>query len=214
MKKRIHQKPKHVLSVLRKIIDVGLKQSKETLGLSRDTVKSIQSGRLSFSEQNMRTVSQKTGVSFKWLLDQDGNKPPKTESGERFTRQTFEKHEAKIYEVTQAWSSPINFNIARLGSLTQFRTLSIKLAALMLVAHMSQKVGYVDAMLEKEMRRLAAILRKSDHARAFESMVWKQVKDISGEKETGIVTVFNEYKKALPPEKKWIWETPEQSSSR
>jgi hypothetical protein len=217
MKKRIHAKPKHVLSVLRKIIGASLAESKSVLGLAPDTVKSIQSERLPFSERAAITVAEKTGVSCKWLLDLDGSKPPKTESGEKFTKETFDKHEATRDKDVREWSSPVNFNFLRYDCLKQFRTLTIKLAGLMLGAQTSHKVGFVNAKLDNEMRRLAKLLRQSERARAFESLAWKQTEDLDAESEVGLVSIFKQFKKALPAEKNWPWMNqaePKRSSGR
>jgi hypothetical protein len=202
MKKRIHAKPKHVLSVLRKIIGASLADSKEIFGLARDTVKSIQSGRLPFSEQAMLTVAKKTGVSYKWLLKGDGSKPPKTESGEKFTKETFDRHEATRDKDVKEWQSPVNFNYLRYDCLAQFRTLIIRLAGLVLAAQAAGKVGFVNVKLDNEMRRLAKLLRQSDRARVFVSTMWKQIEGINAESEAGLVAVFNQFKKELPPAKK------------
>jgi len=203
MRKRIHEKPKHVLSVLRKTIGASLAESKSVLGLAPDTVKSIQSGRLPFSERAAITVAEKTGVSCKWLLDLDGSKPPKTESGEKFTKDTFDRHEAERDKDFRERSSPVNFNLSRYSCLKQFRTLTIELAGLMLAAHTSQRVGYINAKLDNEMRRLAKLLRQEGRAIRFKSLAWKQTENMDAESEAGLVAVFNQFKKELPAEKKW-----------
>lgn len=201
MEKSLHEtkKPKHVLSVLRKVIGASLADSKSVLGLAPDTVKSIQSGRLPFSDSAALIVSEKTGVSCKWLLELDGSKPPRTESGAKYTRETFDRHEANRDKDAREWLSPANLDTYRYRTIKNFRTLTAKLAGLILLAHASQKVAFVDAKLEREIRRLSALLRQPERARAFEREVLKQVDSIGAENDAGMVTIFNQFKKGLPP---------------
>lgn len=199
MPKQIHKRPKHVLSVLRKLVGASLNESKLVLGLAPDTVKSIQCGRLNFSERAALIVSQKTGVSVQWLLSQDGSKPPKTDSGMPYTKQTFDRHEANRDKDDR---EPANINFRRYSTLKQFRSLTTKLAALLSVAHKQQKVGFVNAKLDNEMRRLAKLLREAENARAFENIVGKQINCTkpmnNAENEAGLIAVFNQLKAALP----------------
>jgi len=94
MKKRIHLKqPRHVLSVLRKVIGASLAESKAVLGLGQQTVKDIQCGRSKFLPHHAATVAEKTGVALDWLMKGDGSKPPTTADGQQFTEETFNRHE-------------------------------------------------------------------------------------------------------------------------
>jgi hypothetical protein len=208
------QKPKHVLSVMRKIIGASLNDSKEVLGFAPDTIKSIQSGRLPFSEQAALVVSHKTGVSCKWLLAMDGSKPPETESGERFTKETFDKHEAARDKDVREWSSPANRNYYRYDCLKQFRTLTAMLAGLVLAAHTSRKVGFINAKITNEMRRLASLLRQIGVTAEFERRAWKEIGDTNAESEAGLIAVFNLLKKELPAEKEMIWPLPPPQSNK
>jgi len=87
---------------LRKTIGASLADSKAVLGLAPDTVKSIQSGRLRFSEQAAATVAEQTGVALDWLMQGDGSKPPITADGKQFTEQTFNRHEFERDKFTRA----------------------------------------------------------------------------------------------------------------
>ena len=133
MKKQLHQpKGKHVLSVLRKIIGATVPETKAVLGLSRDTVKSISSGRLAFSERAARTVAAKTGVSIAWLLAMDASKPPTTEGGEPFTEETFNRHEMQHdkFTLTLPASKKRGDETFRL-----YYLLCVKLGRVLLAAH-------------------------------------------------------------------------------
>lgn len=191
--------------MLRKIIGASLADSKSVLGLAPDTVKSIQCGRLPFSELAMLTVAKTTGVSYKWLLNYDGSKPPVTENGEKFTEETFNKHEAKRDKDRKERDSPVNFNFSRYLCLQQFHTLTIKLAALMLAAQTCQSVDFVNAKLDNEMRRLAKLLRQEGRVTHLERITRKETEGMSVGSEAGWIAIFNQFKKELPPEKKMVF---------
>src|ERR1700690_4128167 len=103
MRKHLHPKPaKHVLSILRKTIGASLSESKAVLGLAPDTAKSIQSGRLRFSEQAAAIVAEKTGVALGWLMQGDGSTLPVTKDGKQFTEYTYNRHEMEHDKFTRA----------------------------------------------------------------------------------------------------------------
>lgn len=91
----------------------------------------------------------------------------------------------------------------------------MKLAGLMLAAFHSQKVGFVDAKLDKEMRRLANVIRELGRVHAFKSArtfddhgrmvsksaLWEQLENIPADSEAGLVAIFDKFKKELPAEK-------------
>jgi hypothetical protein len=217
----LRKKPKHVLSVLRKVIGIKLpgeliknhSEFKNAIGIAGDTVRSIQSGRLPFSETSALAVTRATGVSLKWLLALDGSKPPATETGQPFTKETFQRHQAQCGK--DVWD-PMQFNLYRYGCFQQFRSLTMKLAALIVAAYQSQKVGFINAKLDAEMKRLAKVIRESGRVHAFasarkfdphgrmiaKSALWEQIDGIPADSEAGLIAIFNRLKEGLPAEKK------------
>jgi hypothetical protein len=95
-----------------------------------------------------------------------------------------------------------------------FRSLTMKMAGLMLAAHTSNKAGFVDAALTNEMRRLAKSLRQIGVTAEFERRAWKEIGDANAESEAGVIAVFNLLKKELPAEKEMIWPLPPPQSNK
>ena len=129
--------------------------------------------------------------------------------GKPYTIETFNRYQADRQKDPLDWSSPVNFNYLRYECLKQFRTLVIKLAGLMLEAHNSQSVGFINAKLDNEMARLAKLIGQVEKAKTFES---KMQKRIGGSKKLrdatsceGLIAIFNQLMKDLPPEKAWPW---------
>lgn len=152
MKKRLHSKTaKHVLSILRKIIGASLSESKAVLGLAPDTVKSIQSGRLRFSEQAAATVAEKTGVALDWLMQGDGSKPPITAEGKQFTEETFNRHEMQHDKFTLALPDS-----RKMGneSFRLYLLLCIKLGRVMLAAADAKDGKFAAWKLRDELGRV------------------------------------------------------------
>jgi hypothetical protein len=97
MAKRLQnlQTGKHVLAKLRETIGVKIEDNagvKDALGISSSAVQSAQCGRMPFGLHTASKVAAATGVSVKWLLTGDGNKPPIMENGQPFTKDTFLRH--------------------------------------------------------------------------------------------------------------------------
>lgn len=164
-RKKIHVKvkPKHVLSRLRKVIGVELRECEPYLGLSPHTVKSIQSGRLRFSERNAQIVSAKTAIAVDCLLENNDQKPLVCVLGCPYTRETYDSHELRIRKweeaqrkINKASASPSQLDkiIFAYQHIRQFHSLTIKLARLLLAAHSKKDGGFVWGKLEQEMRRL------------------------------------------------------------
>ena len=61
----------------------------EFLGCSVDTIQSIETGRLKLSDELAGRISLETGVSLKWLLDDDVSGPCDFGSGEALYRANF-----------------------------------------------------------------------------------------------------------------------------
>ena len=134
MQNTLHRtkKGKHVLQVLRKIIGVRGKESRERLGLAPDTIKSITSGRLAFSKAAAATVADQTGVSFLWLMAGDASKPPTTQTGEPFDERSFNRH-----RMARDAAAGALVRANKLGNETfrLFFLLTIKLGRVLLAAH-------------------------------------------------------------------------------
>lgn len=99
--KQLHR-PKHVLLEVRKIIRGRAKESKDTIGLAMDTVKSITSGRLTFGHHAAATVARVTGIAYDCLLSWQPGKQLKTSTGEPFTEETYNRHRMQLEAATAA----------------------------------------------------------------------------------------------------------------
>jgi hypothetical protein len=62
---------------------------------SRPTIQAIELTKLKLSEKLAVTLSAKTGVSMKWLMDGDVTAPPVDRANKPYTRETFERARAK-----------------------------------------------------------------------------------------------------------------------
>ena len=77
LKKNLKKKSHHVVAWVREAL--GLKQSElaSLIGISRNTLQSIELGRLPLSERIAYRLSEQTGIRAKWLLDNElGDLPP------------------------------------------------------------------------------------------------------------------------------------------
>ncbi len=62
---------RHNLARLRLFLDLRQQEMATVAGCSRDTIQSIELGRLSLSEELARRISAATGVHFRWLIEND-----------------------------------------------------------------------------------------------------------------------------------------------
>lgn len=82
---------RHTLAVLRITIGLTQKELANILKCSAPTIQAIELGRLKLSEGLAFKVSQETGCSLQWLLDNDVSKPPVRVFDERpLMKETFE----------------------------------------------------------------------------------------------------------------------------
>lgn len=200
IQRKIKQNPKHILARLREVIGGSQKNASDDLGIATDTCASIESGkkgRARLTPTIARRIESWTGVSGECLL-KDSNKLT-TPDGKPYNHDVYLQVQADKRKDSLDWSNPANLNFYRLTCLEQFRTLVSKLAALMLAAHTSRRLGFIDAKLDNEMRRLAKLLRQEGRTLRFESLAGKQTENMDAESEAGLVAVFNQFKKELPP---------------
>ena len=77
LKKKLKKKSRHVVAWVRE--SLGLKQAElaSLIGISRNTLQSIEYGRLPLSERIAYRLSEQTGIGAKWLLNNElGDLPP------------------------------------------------------------------------------------------------------------------------------------------
>ena len=76
LKKNLKKKSRHVVAWVRETL--GLKQSElaSLIGISTNTLQSIELGRLPLSERIAYRLNEQTGIRAKWLLDNELGAPP------------------------------------------------------------------------------------------------------------------------------------------
>jgi transcriptional regulator with XRE-family HTH domain len=82
---------RHVLVKIRDQLGLQQKELANLVGCSTSTIKRIELGSLGLSRGLARKISERLGVSMNYLSNNDLRKDPVTDSGEKWTRQTFEK---------------------------------------------------------------------------------------------------------------------------
>lgn len=208
------QNLKHILARLREVIGGSQKSAPDDLGIATDTCASIESGRARLTPAVARRIESWTGVSGECLLKNHAKLT--TPDGKPYTLDVFDRIQSDKKQDVLVWSNPANSDFYRTQCLNQFRNLATMLAGLMLAAHASRKVGFIDAKLTNEMRRLAKSLRQIGDTAEFERRAWKEIGDADAESEAGLIAVFNLLKKELPPARslaeyrEWPALTPEQ----
>jgi transcriptional regulator with XRE-family HTH domain len=86
-------KPRHNLAVLRKILGLTQPEMAKLVRVSPATIASIEanSGRLKLSESLAERISDATGVSYAWLLENELTEEPRTKGGLEYTREEYER---------------------------------------------------------------------------------------------------------------------------
>jgi transcriptional regulator with XRE-family HTH domain len=82
---------KTTVAVVREELGLGLQEFADLIGKSTSTVSSLENGRLKLSEPTALTISKKTGVSLKWLLDGDVSAPITNSNAEGWTIRAYEQ---------------------------------------------------------------------------------------------------------------------------
>lgn len=91
-----HSTKQTTIAVIRSIIDVKVEEMARILLCSVHAIKSLEiKGRLKLSESLAKRLVRETGISLAWLLDGKPMVRPVTESGEPFTRETFERAQSR-----------------------------------------------------------------------------------------------------------------------
>lgn len=94
----------HKIATIRKGIDYTQAQFGGLIGRSRPTVQAIELGKLRLTEELAQKVSEETGVSLKWLLEEDPDTEPYSEMGAGHAPWNRE-----IFEHIQASKHPVHF---------------------------------------------------------------------------------------------------------
>src|SRR5688500_15648360 len=95
--KRTKTKPvKHVLTLLRRKLEMGQKQFAPLCRCSIATIQSIETGRLQLSKSLAEKIAFETGVHVGWLMDNNPAAPMLNDEGVEFLYQDFEKYRANI----------------------------------------------------------------------------------------------------------------------
>jgi transcriptional regulator with XRE-family HTH domain len=81
---------RHVLASLRNVIGLSQKKFGELCGVTRDTILSIETRRLKLSEKLAVRISEETGASTSWLLENDLSQEPIDPYKVPITKSTFE----------------------------------------------------------------------------------------------------------------------------
>jgi hypothetical protein len=162
----------HILARIRKEFGITQAETKEKLGLSLDTLKSI--GRkekpLRFTESLALRVSNATGISVTCLLANDSRKPLIGNDGRRWTIEHYAEWWANKQAIAAARES------TRGGRCVQwFRILAIKLARAMLAA---DQAGESDVAF---VRLLSSLRKTGERFPAFSKRI--PFKPKSGEPE-------------------------------
>ena len=78
------------LAILR--IELGLTQEKlgKLVGKARRTIQAIEIGKLRLTEDLAAEISEKTGISARWLLEGKPDAPMMTPEGEAYTKEVFD----------------------------------------------------------------------------------------------------------------------------
>jgi transcriptional regulator with XRE-family HTH domain len=109
--------PKHVLAVLRRILELNQQEMADLLGCSMPTIQAVEYGKLPLSQKLAAEIQQRTGVDLAWLLSNDISKPPVNHLGEPYTKELFETRQAflktKIYD-SEGEGLAIRFQFSRL----------------------------------------------------------------------------------------------------
>ncbi|HIF09348.1 MAG TPA: XRE family transcriptional regulator [Sneathiellales bacterium] len=85
---------RHVLAALRNVIGLSQKKFGELCGVTRDTILSIETGRLKLSEKLATRIAEETGVTMNWLLENDLSTEPTDSDHYPITKSTFEHVQA------------------------------------------------------------------------------------------------------------------------
>jgi hypothetical protein len=142
-------KTNHVLARILDTLGELRKESMEVLGISEQTVKAIQSKKLTLSEKVARTIEEKTGVSRVCLLENNHKKPLRTFSCHAFSRAAYDKHvgaRKNSAAIRTAFSSELAAGLSE--------TLAIKMARLMVAANSNGEAGSTFNKLEREIARI------------------------------------------------------------
>ena len=97
LKKNLMKKSRHVVAWVRETL--GLKQSElaSLIGISPNTLQSIELGRLPLSERIAYRLSEQTGIRAKWLLDNELGDPPPDPAE---MRRKYEKAQAQPWRTS------------------------------------------------------------------------------------------------------------------
>ena len=88
--------PKHVVSILRRMIGLKQKEFGALVGRSLATIQGIEYGEMKLSDGMADAVARQTGVSIDWLLKNDTSKAPAHWKGHPYTKADFENQQAWI----------------------------------------------------------------------------------------------------------------------
>jgi transcriptional regulator with XRE-family HTH domain len=86
---------------LRQVLGISAAEFARLVGRSFHTINSVESGRLSLSEELATRISHETNAELGWLLDAAQTGPPVNRSGELLTREEFERHLASASELSK-----------------------------------------------------------------------------------------------------------------
>lgn len=87
---------KHNLARLREsVLKLRQQEMAELAGCSRDTIQSVELGRLKLSEELARKLSAATGVHFRWLIENDLQAEIITATGAPYSRSHYELCQAQ-----------------------------------------------------------------------------------------------------------------------
>lgn len=99
-----HSSLRHPVAVLRQITGLTQPAFAEIVLIPAGTLAKIESRHLPLSRENAQRISDNTGAAAAWLLAGDASKPPTLDAGRPeslsasapFTRESFERHRARI----------------------------------------------------------------------------------------------------------------------
>ncbi len=87
---------RHTVAVLRQIIGLGQKELAELVECSRPTIQAVELGKLKLSDKLASRIARETGISLKWLMDDNVNAPPVERDGDPYSRQVFERVQSNV----------------------------------------------------------------------------------------------------------------------
>ena len=99
---------------LRHIIGITTDKWAKLLDRSEPTIHSLESGRLKLSADLALIMNYESGISIKWLLDGNPKAPPVAEFGEKYSREFFEKVQARKKYFAHVEENKVKINLLEL----------------------------------------------------------------------------------------------------